>query len=231
MKGDFTRDSFDRTNHFRRVLMQQGRVQLDADFNEQAAILLYYLQTLATDLGGPYWGPADHLGFEISSEIDTTGKVTDSGNFKIGAGRYYVDGILCENDEDGKFGDQIGFTEDDLPEAGGTYYVYLDVWERHITHIQEERVRETALGTGGPDTCTRAQVVWQVKLADILEEQDRLAQEESALKARLESEQNKKVRMQLEERLTVISNAVGMEPDCDGLSLWFKDDPGLAELR
>jgi hypothetical protein len=230
MKGDFTRDSFDRTNHFRRVLMQQGRVQLDADFNEQAAILLHYLQTLAADLGGPYWGPADHLGFEISSEIDNTGKVTDGGNFKISDGRYYVDGILCEIDEDTKFGDQMGFTEDDLPESGRTYYVYLDVWERHVTHIQEEHVRETALGTGGPDTCTRAQVVWQVKLTDIVEEQDRLAQEESALKARLETEQNEKIKMQLEERLTAISNAASMKPECDGLSLWLKTRPRLSRV-
>ena len=38
MRGDFTRDSFDRRHHYTRVLMQQGRVQLDADWNEQSAI-------------------------------------------------------------------------------------------------------------------------------------------------------------------------------------------------
>ena len=43
MKGDFTRDTFDRTKHYSRVLMQQGRVTLDADWNEQTAILLHYL--------------------------------------------------------------------------------------------------------------------------------------------------------------------------------------------
>ena len=31
MKGDFTRNTFDPRKHFARVLMQQGRVQLDAD--------------------------------------------------------------------------------------------------------------------------------------------------------------------------------------------------------
>jgi hypothetical protein len=45
MKGDFSRDSFDPVKHFSRVLQQQGRVQLDADWNEQAAILLHYLRT------------------------------------------------------------------------------------------------------------------------------------------------------------------------------------------
>jgi hypothetical protein len=57
MKGDFTRNTFDPRKHFTRVLMQQGRVQLDADWNEQAAILLYYLQSLAADLIGPHAGP------------------------------------------------------------------------------------------------------------------------------------------------------------------------------
>ncbi|MFX8500613.1 DUF6519 domain-containing protein, partial [Acinetobacter baumannii] len=52
MKGDFTRITFDPANHFSRVLLQQGRVTLDADANEQASILLHYLQTLARDLIG-----------------------------------------------------------------------------------------------------------------------------------------------------------------------------------
>lgn len=165
MKGDFTRDTFDALRHFSRVLMQQGRVQLDADFNEQAAILWHYLRTLATDLIGPHGGPkGDNLGFEISFPEG------NDGNFTIGKGRYYVDGILCENEtENLKYLDQEYLR--DLPNAEKTsrlpsqsknYYAYLDVWEGHITHVQTDSIREVALG--GPDTCSRAQVVWQVKL-------------------------------------------------------------------
>jgi len=84
MKGDFTRVTFDPARHFSRVLMQQGRVQLDADFNEQAAILLHYVRTLAADLIGPYGGPeGDNHGFGISFD--------DDGNLIIGKGRYYLD--------------------------------------------------------------------------------------------------------------------------------------------
>ena len=50
MKGDFTRDTFTPGKHFSRVLAQQGRVTVDADSNEQAAILLHYLRTLTRDL-------------------------------------------------------------------------------------------------------------------------------------------------------------------------------------
>jgi hypothetical protein len=96
MKVDLTRDTFHSSKHFVRVLMQQGRVQLDADWNEQAAILLRYLQTLAADLIGPAGGPADspgikNFGFEISPLASNP-----QADFRIGFGRYYVDGLMCE---------------------------------------------------------------------------------------------------------------------------------------
>src|SRR5262249_17859425 len=49
-----------------------------------------YLRALAADLIGPDAGPAGEVGFEITA---ATGVARD---FRIGAGRYYVDGILCE---------------------------------------------------------------------------------------------------------------------------------------
>ncbi len=159
MKGDFTRDTFDPARHFSRVLMQQGRVQLDADWNEQAAILLHYLETLAADLIGPHGGPAGKKGFEIQVKAQS---------LIIGAGRYYVDGILCENETPCTYDDQPDFPlvnlKTNMPTfwERGSYAVYLDVWERHITDLDDNLIREVALG--GPDTATRAKVVWQVKL-------------------------------------------------------------------
>jgi hypothetical protein len=44
----------------------------------------------------------------------------------------------------------------------GAYVVYLDVWPRHMTALDDESIREMALG--GPDTATRIKTVWQVKL-------------------------------------------------------------------
>lgn len=155
MKGDFSRDTFDPVKHFSRVLQQQGRVQLDADSNEQTAILLHYLRTLAADLIGPFAGPAgSDWGFEIT-------KIDD--DFKIGAGRYYVDGILCENEREINYKQQRDFPHP--PEiASGSSLFYLDVWERHITALENDYIREKALG--GPDTATRTQIVWQVKIDD-----------------------------------------------------------------
>jgi hypothetical protein len=61
MKGDFSRNTFDPSRHFLRVLMQQGRALLDADWNEQTSILLHYVQNLAADVIGPHGGPPDVL--------------------------------------------------------------------------------------------------------------------------------------------------------------------------
>jgi hypothetical protein len=168
MKGDFTRDTFDPCRHFSRVLMQQGRVQLDADWNEQTAILLHYLQALAADLIGPYGGPAKADGTAGDGfAISAAGKL----DFAIGKGHYYVDGILCENDDDqAGYGSQADYPLGKDTELGnGDYLVYLDVWERHLTYVEVEdtegrviSIREVALN--GPDTATRAQVVWQVKV-------------------------------------------------------------------
>ena len=96
MKADLTRNTYDPFQHFARVLMQQGRVQLDADWNEQASILLHYLQTLAADLIGPQGGPSANFGFAITP----FGAPPVANDFRIGLGRYYVDGILCEADSE-----------------------------------------------------------------------------------------------------------------------------------
>ena len=52
MKGDFTRVTFEPRKRYTGVRMQQGRVQLDADWNEQAEIQAYLERTEATDVIG-----------------------------------------------------------------------------------------------------------------------------------------------------------------------------------
>ena len=178
-KGDFTSDTFHHLKHFSRVLMQQGRVQLDADWNEQGDILTYYLRQLASAIIGPYGGPHGHNGFEITKK--------DDGDFSIGIGDYYVNGILVRNngiDVDGIPVDGHDPYEDSLPlplytylnqpyyakpdelpfDDSQFYLVYLDVWEEQITFLEDSAIREVALGANQPDTATRAQIVWQVKL-------------------------------------------------------------------
>jgi hypothetical protein len=179
MKIDITRDTFDQHKHFSRVLMQQGRVQLDSDFNEQAAIVLHYMRTLAADIIGPHGGPRvqpagiphpENFGITLQPAGDE-----NPADLIIGPGRYYVDGILCESDpkQDGE-GNEVGLPYSEQPNyplpphspqlPPPPYLVYLEVWERHKTALEDPDICEKALG--GPDTATRAEVVWQVKVTD-----------------------------------------------------------------
>src|SRR5262249_50723453 len=162
-RGDFTRDTFDPTKRYSRVLMQQGRVLLDEDWNEQTSILLHYLRTLATDLIGPHWGPkkiegADNNGFLIGKPVQSETEIYP--DFSIQPGRYYVDGVLCENNQAVAYTGQADFPQRPAEKGKfetGVSLVYLDVWERHITALEDGLIREVALG--GPDTATRAKVV------------------------------------------------------------------------
>jgi len=161
MKGDFSRDTFDPQKNFLRVLMQQGRVQLDADWNEQVAILLHYIQTLAADLIGPGGGPETILNsagklvenFEISLS-----KENDEVTVTVDEGRYYVQGVLCNNPS------SRPFTFNNL-DTETTYLLYLDAWEQHVTALEDDSIREKALG--GADTASRTRVQWEVKHKDL----------------------------------------------------------------
>jgi hypothetical protein len=170
MKGDFTRFGFNSSKHYSRVLHQQGRVALDADSNEASAILLHHLRMLTRDLFGAGGGPPDS-GFSL--DLD---KTANPAVLSLGPGHYYVDGILCENERWTPYAEQPDFTPappvndeggDALlewlaqPSSNQAFWVYLDLWERHVSWIEDDSIREPALG--GPDTCSRAKVVWQVK--------------------------------------------------------------------
>ena len=184
MKGDFTRTTFDAKRHFSSVRMQQGRVQLDADWNEQLDISAHRVEIEARDLIGRCGGPLHDAGLAIAAAVGdlppaqqaAAGALTlRPGDLFISAGRYYVDGILCENDQpvlatgqpDLPVDAEIVRVGDNLtklvpPPQAGVYLVYADVWSRHLTAIEAPHILETALG--GPDTCTRTKTVWQVKL-------------------------------------------------------------------
>lgn len=172
MRGDFTRNTFDKIKHYNKVRQQQGRVQLDADFNEQVDILSFIRQLTNQDVIGFAGGPEGTApdGSPLAGFfLDDTG-----GTITIRKGRYYVGGLLVQNEEDVPLFDQPDLrnaTLEDLlidPDAAtdsGLYVAFLDVWERHITALQDPDIREVALG--GPDTATRVKTVWQVKLAPI----------------------------------------------------------------
>ena len=164
MHADLSRWMFRPERHYSRVVVQQGRVSLDSDANAQASILLHYLRTLAADLIGPFGGPSDDVGFGIATG---SGPGQEGPTLEIVPGRYYVDGLLCEADGTASI-DYFQQPDGYLAEAGNpplpapAYLVWLKVWERFISSVEDPGLREVALGMNGPDTTGRTRVVWQV---------------------------------------------------------------------
>jgi hypothetical protein len=158
MKGDFTRFTYDRRKRYNGVLKQQGRVDLDADWNELVAIREVLATTTRTDVIGACGVPKVGGGFEIGGGADLT----------ISGGRIYVDGILCETRDTTYSTQPFGPLEAliaDGEEAGAdgrTDLVYLDVWQRHVTAVEDPELLDPALN--GADTTTRIQTVCQVKV-------------------------------------------------------------------
>ncbi len=201
MKGDFSRIRFNAKKQYTAVLEQQGRVSLDADANEQCAIDGYLSSTETVDVIGEYGAPANDAGFAI----------TVSGNeILIGAGRYYVEGLMCENKQNNlAYGDQpylLNPSPTDsmmlkaLAQHGGVIQVFLQVWQRLVTAMDDPCLREPALGQA--DTTARLQTVWRV-VANLVQRRV-IAQARTALAA------ERKVASAPTERLTtkVFASAV-----------------------
>ena len=135
------------------------------------------------DVIGACGAPLHDAGFHIVTDVKNLTTEEQSlvgnqippspvaGDFLISAGRFYVDGILCENEQIGLYSKQL-----DLPSPpeirklladvkAKIGIVYLDVWQQHVTALDDPMIREKALG--GPDTATRLKTIWQVKVLPV----------------------------------------------------------------
>ncbi len=183
MSFDLSRINFDARRDFHEVILQQGRVQLDSDWNEWVAQLSRRLQAGSLDgLNGTVVPRTTPNGFEIK---------VSGGRISIGPGRIYVDGLLAENHgappdqwdprleelagvdpipyeeqpyqpylKDSSYIKQHLGSDAGLPEKG-QHLIYLDVWRRDVTALQDPGLIEPAVGS---DTTGRRQTVWQVKV-------------------------------------------------------------------
>jgi photosystem II stability/assembly factor-like uncharacterized protein len=101
-----------------------------------------------------------------SGSIPTWKDQNPPGNFTISPGRIYVDGILCELENEITYLNQPDFPgAPQLDLDAGIHLAYLDVWQREITALDDPLIREVALG--GPDTAVRLQTVCQVKVLPV----------------------------------------------------------------
>src|SRR5436190_12717628 len=157
MYGDFSRDSFDPSKHYTRVLMQQGRPLMDADWNELVSVLTREHRKLVFQIVGSY-GTSDG-GFELA--LDPQSSITT-----LAMGTYFADGLLCVNPSAQQR------TKTDLRDflsqsttATGSRLVFIDAREDVVFPAQDKGMAEPALM--GIDPSLRVRVRWTVRVADV----------------------------------------------------------------
>jgi hypothetical protein len=188
MSFDNSRFPFNPWSDFSGVVMQQGRVQLDSDWNEWLAELSRRIQAGTLDTMGRAVYPATTpYAFLITASASG-----GTNTLTVGPGRMYVDGLLAENHGDPNAAQwdpalaelsgspqpppatetaAIDFTKQPympagttLPPGSGPFLAYLDVWIRELSYLEDPDLIDKAVGV---DTTGRLQTVWQVKLFDL----------------------------------------------------------------
>jgi hypothetical protein len=97
MSGDYSRVRFDPSLDLSGVLMQQGRVQLDSDWNEWVAVLERRLRAESVDTFGVELIPGITGVAVVSPQTPDAFKIeATGGTITLGRGRLYVDGLLAE---------------------------------------------------------------------------------------------------------------------------------------
>jgi hypothetical protein len=179
MGADLSRVRFDARRDHAAVVLQQGRLLLDADWNELVDILDRRIRAGVADLDSPGPAPGTAGVAVVPRTTPDAFRVTLAGGvLTVGRGRMYVDGLLAEHHGSGPatfdpmLAEETGSadtpydqqphwpTPEPLPQAG-SFLAYLDVWNRELTHIEAPDLIDPAIGV---DTTARTQTVWQVRL-------------------------------------------------------------------
>ena len=163
MAGDYSRLTDRTRKRFSALLMQQGRVHLDSDWNELVDEVTRRARLQSLDTFGAAAVPRTTPdGFLLSIPAGPPVPL----DVTIGAGRCYVDGLLAEAFAGERVdGAALSYLHQPYlpspPPIGAAGLFYLDVWLREVTWLEDPDLLEVALG--GVDTTTRVQTVWQVK--------------------------------------------------------------------
>ena len=175
MGTDFSRVRLNPLLDYAGVELKQGGLLIDADANELVDIMDRRLRALASDVLGRT---------TVSSTTVDAFKIDASGGtLTIDKGRLYVDGLLAENHgavssdpakrvfddlmAEGQFADPTDYGHQSyLPNppalpTDGRHLVYLDVWDREVTYLEQPDLVESAVGV---DASSRVQTVWQVRI-------------------------------------------------------------------
>ncbi len=164
MGADRARVSYDPGQQYRSVVMQQGRVTLEADWNESQAIQGELIRQETLDIIGPAGTP------DNGYEIVVTGAVpVPPFDFTVRAGTMYVGGVRLVLDAAVQYSNQSDWLDNssdpdwNMPTADNPptdEYIYLLVREQEVSAVEDSALREVALG--GPDTAARTRMIQHI---------------------------------------------------------------------
>jgi Family of unknown function (DUF6519) len=162
MGSDRARISYDPTQQYRAVVAQQGRVTLEADWNEAHQIASEELREETLDFVGAAGTPDD--GYKVVP-------VTEQFDFATTLGTMYVGGVRAfsptqiqySNQRDwlDREGDPNWVKPADLANIPSTReFIYLLLREQQVSAVEDSALLEKALG--GPDTTQRLRLIQHI---------------------------------------------------------------------
>ena len=163
MTSDRARVTYDPSRRYHGVVAQQGRVSLEADWNEAQAIAGAELAARTLDVVGRTGSP--DRGYEITPVADGD---TATGDLLIRAGTLYVGGQRVWAGRDIRYADQPDWADhggdplwhDPAVPRDAHELVYLLAREQEVGAVEDPVLRDVALG--GPDTTQRLRVLPRV---------------------------------------------------------------------
>lgn len=169
MKTQISRTSRQVSKKYSSVCHQQGRMLTDSDLTEQALISRDRLNLALRDIIG-----------SGTPRQNALLQLTQSGDKEIPSlhwGVVYVDGVPAEvvageaveggppiDADIFDYSHQLFYPETPVLPTASAYRLYLDVWDRAVTWLEDEALRDP--GLHGADTTTRTQTMAQVKWCD-----------------------------------------------------------------
>src|SRR5271165_517682 len=159
MGSDLARISYDRTRAYRSVIVQQGRVTLEADVNEASIIASEALREETIDIIGPCGTPDD--GYAVGTGSGPTDIVVGKGTMYLGGWRLTEPKEVHLNAQPDWLNLPAGQPAwKNLPPTQterGNLVIALLATEQSISAVEDTALREVALG--GPDSAARSRLM------------------------------------------------------------------------
>lgn len=164
MKTQISRDTHQPTSEYSGVYLQQGRMILDADWNELTDIHKARLVNALRDvLSGTIAGKDSGIGgAPREGGLHISADPAGSNNIRIEPGVLYVEGVPARLPGDTPIA--VNAQPEyplDADYDGRNLHLYADVWERSIGALEQSTLLDAALH--GADTATRTRTMLQVK--------------------------------------------------------------------